>query len=325
MRHQLRRRGLGGAAGRQAPREQGKDDRRGTPGYRRTLPVDEAVPGIIDGPVDGTARRFSTSRADHGKRDAQEWPAGLAPYAIRLTSAVATTRIPIALAGRNLCSLLGCGTRTSYVAKRAMKDTILERDLLPNCSVAAVLERVGQGMEWRSFLDRALKDTLMSWAFDIGTDAAVVGHPTSLAQLDKHISTFARNSYKLTGAAPVSRQRLAVSGFAAGKIKKQSSSADQYAFITIRAEPNPKSRTILLTKPRSGVIPPELHCPELPDANLAVVCLASFGQYPARPIVGFQVMVVEGKWHDVDSYSGVFKRATCIAMSEILREQPVVQ
>jgi Elongation factor G, domain IV len=206
-----------------------------------------------------------------------------------------------------------------------MTDTILERDLLPNCSVAAVLERVGQGMEWRSFLDHALKDSLMTWSFDIGTDAAVVGHPTSLAPLDKHISTHARNSYKLTDAVRVSRQPLTVSGHASGKIKKQTSSVDQYAFITIRAEPNPKSHTIQLTIPRSVEIPHELHCPGLPEAILDGVCLASFGQDPARPIVGFQVTVVDGKWHPVDSYSGVFKRATCMAMSEILLEQRITQ
>jgi len=129
----------------------------------------------------------------------------------------------------------------------------------------------------------------------------------------------------MTGAVPVCRQPLTVSGHASGKIRKQSSSADQYAFITIRAEPNPKSHTIQLTIPRSYEIPPELHCAGLPEAILDGVCLASFGQDPARPIVGFQVTVVEGKWHPVDSYSGVFKRATCIAMSEIIREQPATQ
>jgi translation elongation factor EF-G len=108
-------------------------------------------------------------------------------------------------------------------------------------------------------------------------------------------------------------------------IKKQTGSADQYAFITIRAEPNPKSHTIQLTIPRSDEIPHELHCPGLPEAILDGVCLASFGQDTARPIVGIQVTVVDGKWHQVDSYSSVFKRATCMAMSEILLIQPVAQ
>lgn len=206
-----------------------------------------------------------------------------------------------------------------------MKDTVVERDLLPDCSFAAVLERVSQGMGWRSFLDLASKDSLINWAFEIDAYTAVVGHAASLAPLNRHILTIAEKSYKLTAAVPVCRRRLSISTHASGKIKEQTGSAEQFAFITIRVEPNPRSQTIQLTIPRTDEIPDELHCPGLPEAILDGVCIASFGEDPARPIVGFRVTVVDGKWHDVDSSAGVFKRATCLAMAEILREQSVAK
>lgn len=206
-----------------------------------------------------------------------------------------------------------------------MAPTILERELFPGCSVATVLERVGQGMELHTFLNHALNDSLITWAFSINHNSAVVGGANSLATLQKHIATHARKSYRLSAPAPVSPRPLAISGRSSGKIKKQTSSADQYAFITLRAEPAPDSLNIQLTIPRSSEIPPELHEPGLPEAILEGICLGLLSQDPARPIVGCDVTVFDGKWHDVDSHSGVFKNAACMAMSDILNGRSVAQ
>jgi hypothetical protein len=208
---------------------------------------------------------------------------------------------------------------------KQMTPTVLEGELLPGCAVAAVLERIEQGTEWRAFLDRALHGSLITWAFSTSHNSAVVGHTKSLAALEKHIATCARTSYRLSAPLPVSPQPLEISGRSSGKIKKQTCSADQFASITIQAEPVPNSRTIKLTIPRSSDIPPELHASELPEAILDGVCHALLAQDPARPIVGCHVSVINGQWHDVDSHAGVFKRATCMAMSDILSGQPIAR
>ena len=79
-----------------------------------------------------------------------------------------------------------------------MSATVVQRELFPNCSVAATLNRVGQGIEWRQFLDRALSDSLIDWASPnlIGTphSSAVIGHVSSFASLEKYIATFAAKS-----------------------------------------------------------------------------------------------------------------------------------
>jgi hypothetical protein len=77
--------------------------------------------------------------------------------------------------------------------------------------------------------------------------------------------------------------------------------------------------------PQSDVVASELHEPGISDAILDGLCLAALTNDFARPFVGFKVTVVAAKWHPVDSYSGVFKRATCIAMSDILSRHIAAQ
>jgi hypothetical protein len=204
-----------------------------------------------------------------------------------------------------------------------MTPTVLQRELLPGCAVAAVLERIEQGIEWRAFIEGALNGSLITWSFSTSHSSAVVGHTDSLVALEKHIATNARKSYRLSAPAPVNPQHLTIYGRSSGKIKKQTCSADQFAFITIRAEPCPDSRNITLTIPRASEVPSELHESEVPEAILDGVCLALLAQDPARPIVGCQVSVIDGKWHEVDSHSSVFKKAAYMAMSDILSGQPV--
>ena len=115
------------------------------------------------------------------------------------------------------------------------------------------------------------------------------------------------------------------SGSASGQIKKQTSSADQYAFITIQAVPNSDSNRIQLSIPQSDTVATELHDPTIPDAILDGVCLAALDSDYAEPFVGFHVTVTEAKWHPVDSYSGVFKRATFMAMTDILGRHTTAQ
>ena len=200
----------------------------------------------------------------------------------------------------------------------AMPPSIVERELFPDCSIAATLNRIGQGMEWRLFLDRALSESLIDWTIDTAPGSAVVGHASSFAPLQKHISTFAAKSYSVTSPIPINRQPFTTPGKASGQIKKQTSSADQYAFITIQADPNTDSDNIQLSIPQSKDIASELHEPGIPEAILDGVCIAALANDFAQPFVGLHVTVVEAKWHPVDSYSGVFKRATCMAMSDIL-------
>ena len=200
-----------------------------------------------------------------------------------------------------------------------MAPTVLECELLPGCAVAAVLERIGPGGEWREFLERALNDSLITWAFSFNNNSVIAGHCSSLSALESYIATHAQESYSLSAPVPVSPQLLSVSGRSSGRIKKQTGSADQYAFITILAEPVPDSRGIQLTIPRSPEIPRELHESELPQAILDGVCLALLAPDPSKPIVGCHVSVINGKWHDVDSWSGSFRTATSLAMSDILK------
>ncbi|MEP3480669.1 MAG: hypothetical protein ABJZ55_15570 [Fuerstiella sp.] len=204
-----------------------------------------------------------------------------------------------------------------------MSPTVVERELFPNCSVSATLDRIGQGMEWRMFLDRALNNSQITWAIETSHSSAIIGHTSDFTSLEKHISTFAAKSYSISGPVSVDRLPFKTPGEASGRVKKQSSSADQYAFITIQAEPRAGSNTVQLSIPHSDKVAVELHDPEMPDAILDGVCLAALANNFAKPLVGFHVTVVEAKWHPVDSYSGVFKRATCMAMFDILRHDAV--
>lgn len=155
-----------------------------------------------------------------------------------------------------------------------MSSTVVECVLFPKCSVAAELSRIGQGMEWQLFLNCAMENSLITWAFETTYGSAIVGHANSLASLEAHISTFASKSYSISTALPIQRKPFMTAGEASGQIKRQTSSADQYAWIKIQAAPMPGSDTVLAAK-----------------------------------------------WHPVDSYSDVFKRATCMAMFEILDHQ----
>ncbi len=203
-----------------------------------------------------------------------------------------------------------------------MPTTHVQRELFPDCSVAAILSRIGQGIEWSTFLNRAFNDSLINWVspglLDSTHISAVIGHASSFASLQTHISTFAANSYSMSSPTPVDRQPFVTPGAASGRIKKQSSSADQFAFITLRAEPTPDSEMVQLSIPQSDNVADELHDPAIPDAILDGVCLAALAGNFAQPFVGFHVAILEAIWHTVDSYAGVFKRAAYMAMSEIL-------
>lgn len=202
-----------------------------------------------------------------------------------------------------------------------MSSTVVECVLFPKCSVAAELSRIGQGMEWQLFLNRAMENSLITWAFETTYGSAIVGHANSLASLEAHISTFASKSYSISTALPIHRKPFMTAGEASGQIKRQTSSADQYAWIKIQAAPMPGSDTVRLSIPHSHTVAAELHDPGIPDAILDGVCVASLARNFAQPIVGFHVTVLAAKWHPVDSYSDVFKRATCMAMFEILDHQ----
>jgi hypothetical protein len=202
-----------------------------------------------------------------------------------------------------------------------MPDTLVERELLPGCKVVAVLERIGQGMERERFIELSLNDCLITWSFNLNLNASVVGHATSLAPLQKRIDAVASRSFSLSSGVPIRRRPLSVSGQASGKVKKQTCSADQFASISLRAEPRPSTNKIQVIIPRSSEIPNELYSAGLPTAILDGVCLAAFGQEPTEPFVGFQVTVLAGKWHDVDSSSSAFKKATSLAMTQILSQQ----
>ncbi len=142
-----------------------------------------------------------------------------------------------------------------------MSSTVVERVLFPNCSVAAELSRIGQGMEWQSFLNRAMENSLITWAFETTYGSAIVGHANSLASLETHISTFASKSYSISTALPIARKPFMTAGEASGQIKRQTSSADQYAWIKIQAAPMPGSDTVRLSIPHSHTVAAELHDP----------------------------------------------------------------
>lgn len=226
-------------------------------------------------------------------------------------------------------SLGGRPVTAVVMPQTSMSPTVVERELFPDCTVAATLSRIGQGMEWRLFIERLLNNSLINWVspslIDTKHSSAVIGHSSSFTSLAKHISTFAAKSYSITGQMAIMRQPFTTPGNASGQIKKQTCSADQYAFITIQAEPNLGSDTVQLLIPQSDVVASELHEPGISDAILDGLCLAALTNDFARPFVGFKVTVVAAKWHPVDSYSGVFKRATCIAMSDILSRHSAAQ
>lgn len=198
-----------------------------------------------------------------------------------------------------------------------MSDTVLERNLFAKCRVVATLTRTGQGIGWPIFLENAFAKSLITEICYLYGLEAIVGHADSLADLQTYIQRHARNSYRLGQPVQLQPLRLARGGVAKAKIKKQTSSADKFADLTLEVTPLPETSSVRLIVPQSPEVPRELHAQEVADAILGGVCIASVAKIE-KPLVGFQVCVKAAKWNDVDSSSGLFRRVAAQAMAEIL-------
>lgn len=200
-----------------------------------------------------------------------------------------------------------------------MSDLIIRRELLAQCTVTAILRRVGPGMEWNTFLRNISAQSLITEIVDLNGNSAVVGHSHDLSRLQEYIKTFAKRSYELAELGAIRHKPLPTAGQASGRLKRQGSSADQYAFITIEAQPALSGASIELAIPDNESVAREVQEPHLAEAIFDGICMAALVQHH-RPVVCFCVKVLAAKWHPIDSHAGAFKKVACDAMAEIISQ-----
>lgn len=201
-----------------------------------------------------------------------------------------------------------------------MTETILHRELLKECSTAAVLTRTGQGVEWLRFLEIIQERGFVEELVELEGSTAVVGGADNLNALRRYIDSHARKSYALSEPESVQHVHLAAGGEATSTFIRQMSGPGHYAVLSIAVDPVDRPCTIELRIPCEANIPEELHAVGISHAILHGVVIAAMNQ-PARPVVGFRVNVTAGRWHVVDSSATSFRRVARDAMLEIL-EQP---
>ncbi len=201
-----------------------------------------------------------------------------------------------------------------------MSESTLTRELFSRCRVAATLTRIGQGILWDVFLNNAIAKSQVTEAMRGIGDEFIVGHATSLAALRTYIQSHARRSYRLSTPVAIQRIRLKKSGAARAKIVKQSCGPGHFADLSIEVTPQPELSGIRLIVPQSPEVATEMHEAEVAEAILEGICVAAIAEIE-KPVIGFQALITEARWHDVDSYPGLFRQVAYQAMNEILAER----
>lgn len=185
----------------------------------------------------------------------------------------------------------------------------------------AELFRVGQGIELSKLVEHATDHGMITEELRLNYNEAIVGHAAPLSELQEYINNHCKKSFKLDNMRQPTRTTLRKTGEAVGKIKKQCASADQYAYLRIRATPRYGTPDIRLSIPSGNSIAEQLHHSSISEAILYGLKIAFCQTFPEAMITGYDVEVLEGKYHDIDSQAGAVRNAARIAMAEILRIQ----
>lgn len=185
----------------------------------------------------------------------------------------------------------------------------------------ADLVRVSQGVDMSKLLGQLTKQSVVTESIRLSYNETIVGHVSSLDDLKRYINNHCKNSFKVESVRRPTRMFLKETAEAVGQVKKQCSSADEYAFLRVGVSPRFDTSEIRLSIPTKKAVAKQLHHSIIAEAILDGIMIASCTAIPGSLVTGYEVRVLEGKYHDVDSHAGVFKNATRAAISEILRGQ----
>jgi len=198
---------------------------------------------------------------------------------------------------------------------------VLVAEIFKHSTWNAELVRVGPVIELSRLVEYATDRGMITEELRLNYNEAIVGHAAPLDDFQQYINNHCKNSFKIHRMRQPTRMTLRETGEAVGEIKKQCSSADQYAFLRIRTTPRNETSEVTLSIPSDHSVAEQIHHSSISEAIRHGLKIASCHTFPEVMISGYDVEVLKGKYHDIDSHAGAFQNAARIAMSEILRTQ----